>query len=147
MANPIVEFLNTQIGNTIENTPSEVSNWLKGKLISAELGKIAVSFKVRKEMMNPAGVLHGGMASLIADDMMGLCLFTLNKKHFYTSVNLTIDFLKPAFLDDEIVAETEVIKDGRKITHCVCKLKRDGVVIAYSTSNLMATSKDNSFSQ
>ncbi|QCK13577.1 PaaI family thioesterase [Mangrovivirga cuniculi] len=147
MANPIVEFLNTQIGNTIENTPSEVSNWLKGKLISAELGKISVSFKVRKEMMNPAGVLHGGMASLIADDMMGLCLFTLNKEHFYTSVNLTIDFLKPAFLDDEIVAETEVIKDGRKITHCVCKLKRDDVVIAYSTSNLMATSKTNSFSQ
>ncbi|NMM46936.1 PaaI family thioesterase [Marinigracilibium pacificum] len=147
MANPIVQFLNSQIGNTIENTPSEVSNWLKGKLISAEEGKIKISFTIRKEMMNPAGVLHGGMASLIADDMMGMCLFTLNKEHFYTSINLTMDFLKPAFLGDEIVAEAEVIKDGKKITHCVCKLMRDTTVIAYSTSNLMATSKPNGFSQ
>ena len=91
--NKIIELLKAQEGKIITNSPSPVCNWLQGKLIFVKEAKLIVEFKVREEMTNPVGMLHGGMFALIADEMIGATVATLNLTKFYVSINLTIDFL------------------------------------------------------
>jgi len=115
--NQALDYFKQFIGQrmTKENTPSAVGAWLNGKLIDVSEGKMLVEFKVKEDWLNPIGILHGGIIALIADEVIGATVFSLGLENQYVGINLNVNFLKSARLNDVIVAETEVLKKGRRL--------------------------------
>jgi acyl-coenzyme A thioesterase 13 len=122
------------------NSPSPWGKLLNGTLLAAEKGKMRVSLEVRAELTNPGGILHGGAIAGLIDEVIGFTTFSLEKPGFYVAMNLNVDFLQPGILGETIIAETEVIKDGRNVAHVICNVyNQAGKLMAKASSNLMLT--------
>jgi uncharacterized protein (TIGR00369 family) len=134
----MLEYIQGLIGKESKgNSPSPFGAWLNGTLIAAESGTLTVEFVVRDEQTNPGGLMHGGIAAAIMDEVMGMTLFTLNKETFYVAVNLNVDFLRPGRKGEKLTAISETIRDGRTMTHCECKIyNSENKLIAKATTNL-----------
>lgn len=140
MSNPILELFKSAIGKENFPTPSPVGNWLQGMLLEAEEGKLTFQFTIRKEMTNPVGILHGGMSALIMDDIIGATVHTLNRDTFYTSVNLSVDFLNSVPAGAKITATAEIVRSGKTIINAQCHIYNEkGEIIAKGMSNLVRT--------
>ncbi len=137
--NKILPILKAHIGKEFVNNPSRYGTWLKGILTEAEEGKLTAEFTVRKEMTNGIGTLHGGVIAGILDDMMGATVVSLGDKHFFTTVNLNVDYLYPAREHDVLTAKAFMIKKGRQIHHVQCELWNlsTNKLIAKGNSNLL----------
>ncbi|GAB3174585.1 PaaI family thioesterase [Telluribacter humicola] len=138
--NPRLEFLRTQIGNDMSKSISPIGRWLSGTLREVRYGAMSVDFTIREDMTNPMGILHGGAASAIMDDVIGTMVFALGREFAYTSVNLNCDFLNPARLGETITAHAKVIRAGKNIVHCECEIiNAEGRIVAKCASNLIQT--------
>lgn len=139
--NPRLDFFRSQIGTDMSQSVSPFGRWLNGTLRAVDMGRMVADFRVREEMTNPAGVLHGGAASAILDELIGAMVFTLGREYAYTSVNLTVDFLHAARLDTIVTVSAEVIRAGKNIIHCEGRIvATDGKVIGKCATNLIQTS-------
>lgn len=134
----MLEYIQGLIGKEAKaSSPSPFGAWLNGTLIAAEPGTLTLEFVVRDEQTNPGGLMHGGVAAAIMDEVMGMTLFTLNKETFYVAVNLNVDFLRPGRKGEKLTAISTTIRDGRTMTHCECKLyNSENKLIAKATTNL-----------
>ena len=140
MDNPRIEFLKSQIGKPVDSLRSPLGNWLNGDLVSVDENEIVASFVVRKEMTNTLGILHGGAAAAIIDDIIGAAVFGLNKENIYVTVSLTIDFLDNAKEGETIFAKTKVMRSGKTLINVECHLlNTDQKILAKGTSNLVVT--------
>lgn len=138
--NPRLDFFRSLIGTSLSNSISPLGRWLNGTLRTVEDGQMSVEFEVRENMTNPMGVLHGGTAAAIMDDVVGMMVFSLGREFGYTSVNLNCDFLNPAREGDVLTAHARVIRAGRNIIHCECEIvTTGGRIIAKSSTNLIQT--------
>jgi acyl-coenzyme A thioesterase 13 len=138
--NPILEYLQAHLGQRFSEGPSALGRWLDGTLVAAEEGALTADFQVRDEMLNPAGLLHGGVIAAIMDDLIGAAVYTLGQQHLFVSLNLNVDYLYGARLGETVRARAEVVKQGKKIMHVDCRLTNaDGRLLAKGTSNLIAT--------
>ncbi len=134
----MLAFLQEYIGQAAKDiSPSPFGRWLNGTLTAVERGSLTAEFTVREDETNPGGIMHGGVIAAIMDDMMGMTIATLDKESFYVAVNLNVDFLRPGRLGETITAVTEVIRDGRTMTHCECRLfNAEKKLLAKASSNL-----------
>jgi len=141
--NKTLEFFRTQIGKVIDQSPSPAGNWLQAILVEVNEGSIVADFKVRKEMTNPVGTLHGGMIALIADEMIGATIAGLELQKIYVSVSLNTDFLYPVNEGETVRAKTEIIRKGKNIIHTECKLYNSkNKLVAKSSSNNIKTNAE-----
>lgn len=125
----------------MSNSISPVGRWLNGTLQVADHGRLVADFTVREELSNPAGVLHGGAATAMLDDLIGTMVFSLGREYAYTSVNLSIDFLHAARTGEVVTAIAEVVRAGKNIIHCEGRIEAaDGKIIAKCATNLVQTS-------
>lgn len=130
--------LKTFIGKEFTDSPSPFMRWLNPVVVSAEEGKIEFRYTVRPEWLNPMGNLHGGVTAAIMDDIIGATMFSLNEKSFITTINNVIDYFSTATVNDDIIAETKIIKRGRQFVNAQCEIwNADKTrLIARGTSNL-----------
>lgn len=135
------EVLQSFIGKEFTASPSPFMLWLRPIVISAEQGKLSFQYTVRKEMMNPAGTLHGGVTAAIIDDIIGATMFSFNEDYFYTTINNVIDYFASSKENDTIIADTVVIKKGKQIVNVQCEIWNAGKdrLIARAYSNLLKT--------
>jgi acyl-coenzyme A thioesterase 13 len=126
------------IGKEFTASPSPFMKWLNPTVISAEEGQIEFQYMVREEWLNPMGNLHGGVTAAIIDDIIGATMFSLNEKTFIVTVNNSIDYFSTAKENDNIVAETKIIKRGKQFVNAQCEIwNADKTrLIARGTSNL-----------
>lgn len=136
-----LEVLQSFIGKEFTASPSPFMLWLRPIVISAEQGKLSFQYTVRKEMMNPAGTLHGGVTAAIIDDIIGATMFSFNEDYFYTTINNVIDYFAPSKENDTIIADTLVIKKGKQIVNVQCEIWNSAKdrLIARAYSNLLKT--------
>ena len=133
-------FLQKFIGEYMDQTPSPVGRWLNGRLTDIREGSMEVEFTVREDMTNPMGVLHGGIASTILDEVVGTMVYALGRDFAYVSVNLNCDFLHAARIGDVITAKAKVIRAGKNIVHVEGIITDpENRIIAKCTSNLIQT--------
>ncbi|WP_337043186.1 PaaI family thioesterase [Emticicia sp. 17c] len=139
--NPIIEFFKSHIGQyAADISPSSLGRWLNGKLVSVEEGSVVVEFVVREEMTNPAKILHGGAAASMLDDVMGMTVYMLGRESFYTTVNLNVDYLLPAKLNDVLQVKSKIIRAGKTVINIECQiLNADHKIVAKCTSNMVVT--------
>ena len=141
MTNQVLEYFVLNIGkNAAEMSPSPLGRWLNGKLIAVEEGSLTVEFVVREEMANPGRILHGGVTASMLDDVMGMTVFSLGRESFYTTINLSVDYLLPAKIGDSIYVKSKVIRAGKTVINMECEVRNnEHKMIAKCTSNLVAT--------
>jgi len=138
--NPRLTIFQSQIGKSMAKSPSGLGRWLNGKLIDYQFGNMTAEFVVREDMANPMQTLHGGAAAAIMDEIVGLMIFGLGREYAYTSVNLNCDFLNPARVGDVLTANAYVVRAGRNIIHCECRITNtEGKIIAKCSTNMIQT--------
>jgi dTDP-4-dehydrorhamnose reductase len=87
----------------------------------------------------PAGIFHGGVMAGIMDEVIGMAIFTLGKKNFFTSVNLVVDYFVSAKLSESVITKTAIIKEGSTIMNAQCEVwnAERTRLLARGTTNLM----------
>ncbi|MFA7472613.1 MAG: PaaI family thioesterase [Spirosomataceae bacterium] len=139
--NPRLSFFRSLSLAEMNQLASGVTRWLGGELKEILPGKLVAEFVVREDMTNPLRTLHGGIAALIMDEMMGMMVYLLGNPYAHTSVNLNCDFLHYAPVGTKLIATATVIRKGKNIIHCESEIRNDeGKIIAKSSSNLVITS-------
>ncbi|TAE28322.1 MAG: PaaI family thioesterase [Cytophagales bacterium] len=138
--NPRFEYFQSQVGQSMAQSISGIGRWLNGTLRVVEPDRMVADYLIRDDMVNPVGVLHGGAASAILDDLCGILVFSLGREYGYTSVNLNMDFLNPARQGDTITAEANLMRAGRNIIHVEGRITNaEGKLIAKCSTNLVQT--------
>lgn len=127
-------------GKLVTDSRSPGGNWLQFTLEHVEKGKATISLDVRPEMTNPYGNIHGGMMSLVMDEVIGWAVVSLDTENHYTSLNLNVDFLYAIKQGDRLRAKSEVVRAGKKIIHVECRVyDMQDRLLGKATSNLIAT--------
>ena len=117
-----------------------VSQWLDGRIVSCGVGEIEVKFKVRPEMGNPVGLLHGGIQAAMMDEVIGMASATLGDKGFMLTIDLHTNFLGRVEVGETVLARARMVRTGRRISHAVCQLVDEaGRVVARADANLVKT--------
>jgi len=138
--NPGLEFFKTQIGKKLDARTSAVGNWLGGTLLDIDLHHIKVLYTVRPEMCNPGKILHGGIASLMLDDVIGMGNFVAGSEYLMTSINLNVDFLSAAQIGEKLEVTAKLIRFGSNLNHWEAVIRKEsGKVVAKASSNLIKT--------
>ncbi len=137
--NPIVQVFRASIGKKLEGAPP-FTQWLDGRIISCDPGEIEMTYKVRPEMSNPTGLLHGGIQAAMIDDLVGMASATLGEEGFMLSIDLHINFLGKVAVGQTVKARARIVRSGRRIAHAVCEiLDERGNLVSRGDSNLVKT--------
>jgi acyl-CoA thioesterase len=102
-------------------TPSEVvthmmendlfSQWLGISVIEVKEGYSKIEMKVRAEMINGFGIVHGGIAFSLADSAFAFACN--NRNNLSVALDTSINFLKPVHVGDELIAEAKELHNGK----------------------------------
>ena len=105
-----------------------------------EPGAISVELDPEMRHYNPLGVVHGGVISTLLDTAAGCSVHsTLQPGEGYTSLDLTVKFLRPVTTDSgRLRAVGEVIQRGRRTSLAQAQLfDGSGKLVAHATSSCM----------
>ena len=139
--NQRVQLLQNQIGKEKWQYEYPLMDWLKAQVIAVEEGKIEIQFTVEKYMLNPIGILHGGIMATMLDEVMGAACFTLGRPVGYATINMNLDYLNPAKVGEKVIAKGTIVRAGKTVIHAEAILvNADEKVLAKATSNLIGTS-------
>lgn len=142
MKNQILYQLKQYEGHYFTHTKSNAGKWLHYKLLKVEEGCIEASILVREDMTNPNHMLHGGMIAMIMDELCGLAFYSIGNPAYYTTVNLSIDYLYSAPVGTIVIAKSTVMRSGKKIANVECYIYDENKhIIAHGKSNLVNTEK------
>lgn len=132
------EYIGTRVA---EKSISPVAKFLDGVLVGAHDHGIEIEYQVKEEMVNPARILHGGIAATMLDDIIGMTVFMMGNGVFYSTVNLSVDYLFSARLGETVRVKSKIVRMGKKIAHAEGEIRnQDDILIAKCTTNLVATS-------
>ena len=140
--NPIREHFKSQIGKDVAATPPGFSEWLQPKMIDVQDDSITIEVKVRQEMCNPAGTLHGGIHSAILDEVIGMTVAAMGNETHFVSLNMTTDYLRAARAGEAIRATSKVIRKGRTAIHLIGQItNEEGKELSRATQNMVSVGK------
>jgi len=142
LSGKIVRLMKLFLGKSLADFPIAcVTKWMAGTLTEVERGVISMSVKVRPEMTNPGGFLHGGTQGAMLDDAMGTACATLGYETAFLSTNLSIDYLGTAVAGDVVTVRAFVYREGNSLMHVVGEIKKDETVIAKGQSNVFISNQ------
>ena len=76
---------------------------------------VTIECPVRKELLNGAGVLHGGVGATLADVAVGMALTRhLGKPRSSTTVEMKINYLRP-LAEGKLIARSHLLKVGTRL--------------------------------
>jgi len=101
--------------------------FLRAEILEISEGYARVKGIVRKEYLNFHGTAHGSYIMALADFAFALAANSDNIRR--AAVSIRIDFYKPAYEGDELIAEAKIIH-GRKLVFCELKVMRGDNIIA-----------------
>lgn len=87
------------------------SQWLGISVIEIKEGYSKVQMKVRAEMINGFGIVHGGIAFSLADSAFAFACN--NRNNLSVALDTSINFLKPVHVGDELIAEAKELHNGK----------------------------------
>ena len=82
------------------------------ELVSVDLGSAQMVMTVNGDMVNGHGICHGGFLFTLADSAFA---YACNSRNLVTVASgARIDFLRPAHLDDQLMATALVVHQGKR---------------------------------
>src|SRR5688572_1289604 len=83
--------------------------------VDAELGTVRIAFEARQEFLNPVGAIQGGFLAAMLDDTLGPALVaTLEPDQFAPTLELKVNFLRPA-MPGRLIGTGRVVHRGGTI--------------------------------
>ena len=107
------------------------SQWLGIDVLEIREGYSRIKMKVRKEMINGFGIVHGGIAFSLADSAFA---FACNNRNVLSvALDTAINFTKPVHVDDVLTAEATEMHNGRStgLYHIKVTNQQDHVVALF----------------
>lgn len=120
--------------------PPPVMHTVDMNLFEAERGSVTCGFKVDTFHYNPLGGVHGGMISTLLDTAAGCSVHsTLEVGEGYTSLDLTVKFLRPVTVDSgQLRCVGKVVSRGRRTALAEAQLfDENDKLLAHATSSCM----------
>ena len=108
--------------------------------LRAERGRVVVEMPAAEFHYNPLGGVHGGVISTMLDTAAACAVHsTLAAGEGYTSLDLTVKFLRPVTVDSGLLTcEGTVIQRGRRTALAQAQLTDEhGKLVAHATSSCM----------
>lgn len=112
------------------------------RIVELEHGRVVFECEPDASTYNPLGVVHGGLACTLADTVCGCAVHsTLPAGTSYTSVDLSVSYLRPVTLESGTLRATGVArKVGRRVAFAEATiLDGHGREVATATSSLLVT--------
>ncbi|MGB0933681.1 MAG: PaaI family thioesterase [Lishizhenia sp.] len=112
------------------------------KLLSP--GEIEYYFKVQEKHLATPNVVHGGAIAGFMDATLAVAglSYTLEDNNVVSTVEFKINYLKPAFLGEELIGRGKLISAGKRILFVEADIitQRDGenIIIATGSGTLNA---------
>ena len=121
-----------------EIEPPAAARLVGMRLASYGDGEAVVTIDVDDRHANPMGTTQGGVIAAIADAAMGWAFMTtLGEGESYTTVEMKINFLRPAW-KGRLEARGKVRSGGKTISLIECDVVgADGKVVAHAVSTCM----------
>ena len=102
--------------------------------IDGERGTVEVTFEARPEFLNPIGNVQGGFLAAMLDDTMGPALIaTLNAGQWAPTVNLNVQFHRPAKVGP-LNGSGRVVLRGKEVCQLSAELFQNGKIVATATA-------------
>ena len=98
--------------------------------VTMEKGYSLLELEVRDDLMNPQGVLHGGVVYSLADTGMGAALYPgLKLDELCATVEIKIVYFRPV-ASGTLSCETKVIKKGSTLAFLESEVRKGNRLIA-----------------
>lgn len=76
-------------------------------------GRTAFEMEIEERHLRTRGILHGGVAAALLDSAMGFAAHTTAPdKHHVVTVQLNVNYIRPAWRGEKLVASGEVVHSG-----------------------------------
>jgi uncharacterized protein (TIGR00369 family) len=108
--------------------PPPIAQLLGMRPSKVERGLVAFACTPDESVYNPIGVVHGGFVCTLADTVTGCAVHTtLDAGTFYTSIDITVNYLRPVTLaSGALLATGKVIKPGRRVALAAAEIHDAG---------------------
>lgn len=115
-----------------------IASFLDMKLLELTPGYSRVSMKLKPEYQNFNGLIFGGIVMCAADQAFAYATNSLRSPSIASQFN--IHLIAGAAIDEEIIAECRVLKNGRRIgVSEMTVTNQDGKLIAKATGTTVCT--------
>jgi len=96
--------------------PPPIASLLGFTIEEIGVGRVVFACVPDESVYNPIGVVHGGLVCTLADTVIGCALqTTLPLGSTYTSIDLSVSYLRPVSLGSVLHATGTVTKPGRRV--------------------------------
>ena len=133
-----LEFVRGLVDGTLPlNT---IARTLGYDVVAAEKGRVLVAMEPSEDHLNPAGTVHGAIATVLLDSAMGLAVqSTLDKGFAQTTVEFKISLIRPITPQTgRITAEGRVLNCGRRVGTAEGRLTDgSGRLLAHGTTTCL----------
>jgi uncharacterized protein (TIGR00369 family) len=106
-----------------------------------EHGVLSCSFEATEAMLNPAGVVQGGMLAAMLDEIMGPLVAAISREQVFTqTLEMKISYMRPAHAGT-ILGEGRILHRGRNVVFLEGRLlnrEHDLVALGSSTARVKA---------
>ena len=116
MPTPETEKMRARIEERLMTAPQcRINAMLDIELIDCSYEDLTVTlaFGVRDWMLNPAGLLHGGVMATFFDISMGALALSLNENVLTPTANLSVNFVRPVLVGERVTIAARCHHDGR----------------------------------
>jgi uncharacterized protein (TIGR00369 family) len=120
--------------------PPPIAQLMNMTVRQVERGLAVFECKPDESVYNTIGLVHGGLACTLADSALGCAVqTTLEAGVAYTSIDITVNYLRPVTLDSgTLVATGRVVKPGRRVAAASAEVHDgNGRLVATATSNCL----------
>ncbi len=127
------------VGRPTPPSAPPVTRWLGGTVRKVEDTQVEVDYQVRPDMLNPYGLLHGGIMCAMLDDVIGMAGAISSADGQYVSLNMSVDYVgKVKGAGAVVTVSAEVIRVGRRAAYLQATIYgQRRAVIARASSNLI----------
>ena len=91
---------------------TDFNHYLGIRILHKHSNGVTVECRIRKELLNFAGVLHGGVIATLADVAVGQALML--RGHRTTTVELKINYLRP-ITGSKVSARSHLLRIGKTL--------------------------------
>ncbi len=106
-----------------------------------EKGSVEYRIKVEEKHLATPRAAHGGVQAALMDATLGVAALSnvCEEDRVVSTVTLTINYLRPAFLGDEMIATAKVLKQGKNLLFVNGEIvNQNGVLLATASATMNA---------
>jgi uncharacterized protein (TIGR00369 family) len=123
-----------------ELPPPPIASVLNFAIRDIEPGKVMFECTPDESLYNPIGMVHGGLVCTLADTVIGCAVHTtLGVGSTYTSLDLTVSYLRPVTDTSGVLRATGVVtKPGRRVAFATAEIvDGSGTLVATATGSCL----------